>query len=137
MNYIQHQNIKKVLNLIKNQGLTTFTKRRRTSAVFRIKIHTTLDSDPFTQWSLSGENKVLYGRIVVYLSQSAVWENSCLYITRAVELLEKVYNSLKLRCQSFLINYVGILVYCNLKLESQTSLSTIQILIYTFSREVE
>ena len=29
----------------------------------------TLNSDPFTRWSHSGENEVLYGRIVVYLSQ--------------------------------------------------------------------
>ena len=29
----------------------------------------TLDGDPFTRWHLSGENEVLYGRIVVCLSQ--------------------------------------------------------------------
>ena len=29
----------------------------------------TLDGDPFSRWSLSTENEVLYGRIVVYLSQ--------------------------------------------------------------------
>ena len=28
-----------------------------------------LKGDPFTWWSLSGENEMLYGRIVVYLSQ--------------------------------------------------------------------
>ena len=28
-----------------------------------------LDSDPFTRWSLSDENEVFYGRIVVCLSQ--------------------------------------------------------------------
>ena len=31
--------------------------------------YSTLDSDPFTWWSLSGDNEVLYERIVVCLSQ--------------------------------------------------------------------
>ena len=42
-------------------------------------------------------------------------ENSCLSIPRAAGLLDKVYNPLKLRHQNFLINYVGVSVYCHLK----------------------
>ena len=38
----------------------------------------------------------------------------CLSITRAAGLLDKVYNALKLRAQNFLINYVGVSVYCHL-----------------------
>ena len=36
-------------------------------------------------------------------------------ITRVAGLLKKVHNSLKLRCQNLLINYVGVLVYHHLK----------------------
>ena len=35
-------------------------------------------------------------------------ENSCLSITRAARLLDKVYDSLKSRPQNFLINCVGV-----------------------------
>ena len=56
-------------------GLTRETRLRKCKA---IAYHThlldcmkcsTFDSDPFTRWSFSGENEVLYGRIVVCLSQ--------------------------------------------------------------------
>ena len=55
-----------------------------------------------------------YGPIAIKLKPA--WEDSCLSITRAAGLLDKVYNSLKSKPQNFLINCVGVSVYCNLKL---------------------
>ena len=39
----------------------------------------TIDSDPFTQWSLSSEKKVLHGRIVVCL-----WQEQLGYLTNYI-----------------------------------------------------
>ena len=61
-----------------------------------------LTSDPFTWWSHSNE------------IWSTVWENRCLSITRAAGLLEKVCNLLKSRPKNYLINYIGVSLYCHL-----------------------
>ena len=53
------------------------------------------------------------GPIAVKIKFST-WENSCLSITRVDGLLDKVYNSLKLRPQN-LIHYMGVSVYRHLK----------------------
>ena len=56
------------------------------------------------------------GPLVVIMKYYMELENSCLYITRAARLLDKAYNSLKSRPQNFLINCVGMSVFCHLKL---------------------
>ena len=80
----------------------------------------TLNNDSYTQWFLSSENEVLCGRIVVCLFLS------CLSITRAAGLLNKIYNSMKLRQQNLLIDYVSMSVYCHLKKITTVNPTTIQ-----------
>ena len=85
---------------------TRFTKHKPTAQHTRLldcMKYTTLNGNFFTQWSLSSEIKVLYGRIVVYLSQEHLHG-----------LLNKAYNLLKLKLQNFLSNCMGISVYYHL-----------------------
>ena len=90
-------------------GLTRETRLTRhksiawcTHLLDRMKC-STFDGEPFTRWSHEPWN------------WSTALENSCFSITRAAGLLDKVYNSLKLRPHNFLINCVRVSVYCHLK----------------------
>ena len=68
----------------------------------------------WTAWNVPPSTVNLSPNGPIAVKMKCSMENSCLSITKAARLFDKIYNSLKSKTQNFLINYVGVSVYRHL-----------------------